>query len=491
MSVSTSFVTTSDGVRIAWSEIGSGPTLVLVRGWITHLELTWGEPAFREFITHLAVHHRVVRFDTRGSGLSDRDVVPPGLDDLVLDVEAVIGALHRDSPHSTAPVDADRVVLWGSTFGGPIAIAYAARHPDRVDRIVLDGTYANGHDAWPPERSRSISSLLSTVRDDPEAAYAALSYMTSPEPSTRHEQRVDRVMQSIAPELLLHYYGLALDFDVTDAAAALTCPTLVLHRRGSRVVPFDTGRSLAATIPGARFVGLEGTGHNLWEDPAGPALRAFADFTGVPAPAPSTPPGTVDPGTGAGAGARTAEDPALVTIMFTDIYASTALTGQLGDAAAQELVHFHDAAVNTALAQHSGRAVKHTGDGILAEFPSASGALACASAIQDRFDARNEEQPDAPLLVRIGLNAGEPIAERGDVFGTVVQLASRLCAAADPGEIVVANVVRELAAGKSFQFVDLGTADLHGFPEPVRRYALRREHATRPGSRRGRPRGDS
>jgi class 3 adenylate cyclase len=473
MSVPTSFVTTADGVRIAWNEIGVGRPLVLVRGWITHLELTWTEPAFRDFVTQLAGHQRVVRFDTRGSGLSDREIPRPGLDDLVLDVEAVIDALDLlEADERTNPV-----VLWGSTFGGPIAIAYAARHPERVESIVLDGTYANGRDAWPPERSRTISSLLSTVRQDPEAAYAALSYMTSPEPSTRHEQRVERVMQSISPELLLHYYGLAVEFDVRDAAAALQCPTLVLHRRGSRVVPFETGRALAASIPGSRFVGLEGNGHNLWEEPAGPALRALAAFTGAPLPAPASPAPPPAP-----------PDSPLVTIMFTDIYASTALTGRLGDAAAQELVHFHDAAVDEALARHGGRAVKHTGDGILARFPSASGALACAAAIQDRFDARNRDEPDSPLLVRIGLNAGEPLAERGDVFGTVVQLASRLCTGAEPGEIVVANVVRELAAGKGFRFADLGEADLRGFPEPVRRYALRRENASGPGPQPGDPR---
>jgi len=473
MSVSTSFVTTADGVRIAWSEIGSGPPIVLVRGWITHLELTWAEPAFRDFILELATSHRVVRFDTRGSGLSDRDIAYPGLDDLVLDVEAVIDA---------ADTDGEEIVLWGSTFGGPIAVAYAARHPERVERIVLDGTYASGRDAWPPERSRSIASILSTVREDPEAAYAALSYMTNPEPSTRHEARVDRVMQSIAPDLLLHYYGLAVDFDVRDEAAALQCPTLVLHRRGTRVIPFDTGRELAASIPKARFVGLEGSGHNLWEEPAAPALRAFAEFIGAPAPS--------IVGAGPATPAPRAPDPALVTIMFTDIYASTSLTGRLGDAAAQELVHFHDAAVDAALTEHGGRAVKHTGDGILAQFPSTSGALACAITIQERFDARNEEQPDSPLLVRIGLNAGEPIAERGDVFGTVVQLASRLCAGAEPGGIVVATVVRELAAGKGFQFTDLGEAALRGFPEPVRRYELRREHASRPGSGPGDSRGN-
>lgn len=453
--VSTSFVTTTDGVRIAWTDTGTGPPLVLVRGWVTHLELTWTETAFRDFVLHLAREHRVVRFDTRGSGLSDRDVPLPRLDDLVLDLEAVL-----------APVTADgtAAVLWGSTFGGPIAIAYAARHPERVAALVLDGTYVCGRDAWPPERSRSIASLLSTVRQDPESAYAALSYMTSPEPATRHEARVERVMQSIAPELLLYLYGLAVDFDMRDEAASLRCPTLVLHRRDSKVVPFDVGRTLAATIPGARFVGLDGRGHNLWEEPSAPALHAFSEFLGAAPP--------VD-----AAGATATAAPALVTLMFTDLHASTALTNQLGDAAAQELVHFHDLVVREALARHGGRAVKHLGDGMLVEFPTTSGALSCALDVQDRFDARNRDQPDSPLLVRIGLNAGEPLAEDGDVFGTVVQLASRLCSAAAPGQVVVANVVRELAAGKGFTFDDLGEVELRGFGLPVRHFALRRDHA--------------
>jgi class 3 adenylate cyclase len=469
MTVPTSFVTTADGVRIAWSETGAGTPIVLVRGWITHLELTWTEPGFRDFVIGLSTHHRVVRFDTRGSGLSDRDVDHPGIDELVTDAEAVIDALGDD-----------QVILWGSTFGGPIAIAYADRHPQRVERLVLDGSYASGREVWSPARSRAIAGLLSSVREEPEAAYAALSYMTSPQPSTRHEDRVERVMQSIDPELLLYYYGLAVEFDEGDAAARLRCPTLVIHRRGSRVIPFETARELAAHIPGAQFVGLDGDGHNLWDAPAEAALRAMQDFVGAPPLASrELEPEITD-----------AQDSSLVTIMFTDLVASTALTTRLGDAAAQELVRFHDAAVGDALATHGGRAVKHTGDGILARFPSSSGALACAAAIQDRFDARNRDAPDSPLLVRIGINAGEPVSERGDVFGTVVQLAARLCAIAEPGEIVVANVVRELAAGKGFRFLDLGEADLRGFSEPVRRFALEREHASRPGHRPGDPRGE-
>lgn len=444
------FVTTSDGVRIAYAELGDGPPLVLVRGWITHLELMWSEPGFREFCQQLAAHRRLVRFDARGNGLSDREIKRPELDALVSDLEAVMDEL-----------SIGKAALWGSTFGGPIAVAYADRHPERVERLVLDGTFARGRDAWSPDQRRTFAAMVSALQDDPEMTYAAISYTTNPTPSTRHEERVARAVRSIAPELAVHLYALAVDLDVTDALSGVVCPTLVLHRRASRVVPFDVGRDLATLVRGARFVGLEGAGHNLWEEPADTALAVMCEFLGHAAPR-------------AAVATETGLESGLMMLLFTDLVASTALTTALGDSDAQRLLHFHNATVRDAVARHGGTEVKHTGDGILARFPSASGALACALAVESRFDERNRAEPERPLLVRIGINAGEPIAEDDDVFGQAVQLAGRMCAAAEPGEIVVANVVRELAAGKGFRFDDRGEARLRGFPEPVRLFTVRR-----------------
>jgi len=176
-----------------------------------------------------------------------------------------------------------------------------------------------------------------------------------------------------------------------------------------------------------------------------------------------------------GEGEEAAARPApsgLVTILFTDIESSTSLTQRLGDAKAQEVVGTHNRIVRDALKAHSGSEIKHTGDGIMASFPSASRALECAIAIQRAF-AEHNESAEEPIRVRIGLNAGEPVAEEQDLFGTGVQLAARIWAHAQPGEIVAANVVRELAAGKGFLFADRGKTALRGFGDPVRLHEVR------------------
>jgi len=174
-----------------------------------------------------------------------------------------------------------------------------------------------------------------------------------------------------------------------------------------------------------------------------------------------------------GARAALTEAGGLVTILFTDMEGSTVFTQRLGDAKAQEVVRTHNRIVRDALKACSGSEVKHTGDGIMASFASAIRALECAIAIQRAFAQHNEEHPDTPVRVRIGLNAGEPVAEEEDLFGTAVQLAARICAQAERGEILVANVVRELAAGKGFLFADRGEVALRGFEDPVRLYQVR------------------
>jgi adenylate cyclase len=170
--------------------------------------------------------------------------------------------------------------------------------------------------------------------------------------------------------------------------------------------------------------------------------------------------------------AQPADPGAFRTILFTDMEGSTTLTRRLGDAAAQQVLRTHNTIVRDALKAHDGSETKHTGDGIMASFPSASRALECAIAIQRAFAAHNESA-DEPIRVRIGLNAGEPVAEEEDLFGTAVQLAARICAHAEPGQILAPIVVRELAAGKRFLFADLGDVALRGFDDPVRLFEVR------------------
>jgi class 3 adenylate cyclase len=239
---------------------------------------------------------------------------------------------------------------------------------------------------------------------------------------------------------------------------------LVIHRRRDTAVNFEAGRELAALIPGARLVPLEGRNHAIFpNDPEyemyQQAVEEFLAEDRKPAKRKSRKVSAAAPS-------------GLVTILFTDMEGSTSLTQRLGDAGAQELLRSHNSIVRDSLKAHGGSEIKHTGDGIMASFATASKALACATAIQTTFAERNETA-DEPINVRIGLNAGEPVAEDQDLFGTAVQLAARVCAHAEPGTILASNVVRELSAGKPFLFSDQGDVVLRGFEDPVRLYEVR------------------
>ncbi len=170
---------------------------------------------------------------------------------------------------------------------------------------------------------------------------------------------------------------------------------------------------------------------------------------------------------------QTPAESAFRTILFTDMKGSTTITQRLGDARAMDHLRTHDAIIRDALKAQAGNEVKHTGDGIMASFASVSRSVECAIAIQRAFIAHNEQNPDPPIRVRIGLSAGEPVTENHDLFGAAVQLASRICDCAEPGRILVSNVVRELCLGKGFLFAERGDAELKGFAELVRLYEVR------------------
>jgi class 3 adenylate cyclase len=235
-------------------------------------------------------------------------------------------------------------------------------------------------------------------------------------------------------------------------------PTLVMHRRGDHV-PFAGGRELASRIPGARFLPLEGNNHlPSTHEEAMELVTPVVDFLAE---------------TEKRRHGLSAEEAIPITIMFTDIEGSTSLTQRLGDAAAQRIVREHDDTVRKALGSYLGKEIKHTGDGIMASFFSASRAVGCALQIQGTFAVRNITNPEDAVRVRVGLNAGEPIPQGKDLYGTSVQLARRLCDRAEPGQVVVSDVVRQLVAGKGFVFENLGAETLKGFNEPVTLFRVR------------------
>jgi class 3 adenylate cyclase len=378
-------------------------------------------------------------------GLSNRDVEVPDIDAFVRDLEAVMDRL-----------ELDKVVLWGSMFGGPVAVRYAARHPERVSKLILDTTWARPSDLQVSDDvARLTATMIELMRVSPEPALAYSSYLSDPVPEARHEDRVERARRSIAPDMLADLYLSIGEMDVESDAASVAAPTLVLHRRECSV-PLAAGQRLASLIHGARFVGLDGRSTNIWEGDAQAPMSAIVNFLELSVPDFAPP-----------------EARGITVLLMTDLVESTAVTALLGDAGAEPLQRFHDDVVRVALGEHGGVETAHTGDGILARFSSAAAAVRCAQQIQQRFEGRNAED-DQSLYVRIGLNAGEPIGEGGEMFGAAVQKAARVCAAASPEEILVTPVVRALVEGKGFEFEDRGEHPLKGFADPVVLYAVKR-----------------
>ena len=441
------FCTTPDGVRIAYAVAGDGPPLVHVPGWISHLELDWALPASREIWESYARHFRVIRMDKRGTGLSDRNVGDYSLEARVRDLEALVDHL-----------ELREFALSGVSEGGPTCVSYAANHPERVRRMVLYGTFAKG--AGIGGGAELIAGVKAVVKAEWGVGSRLLSDLFLGEDADPALAQVftEYQRQGATREDAYAMLEVNAEIDVTDLLAMVRAPTLVVHARADRIVPIDAGRELAAGISNARFVSVEGSHVNplasgVLRDVALPFLLEGLESKDSTA-------------------ARAAPG-GLVTIMFTDMEGSTALTQRLGDEKAQALLRQHNGIVREALRAHNGSEIKHTGDGIMASFPAASKALESAVAIQREFAANAERTPEPAVRVRIGLNAGEPVAEEADLFGTAVQMAARVCAHAEPGQIVAANVVRELAAGKGFLFSDLGDIALRGFEDPVRLYEVR------------------
>ncbi len=456
------FCTSSDGTRIAYATAGQGPPLVRGLGWLTHLEYEWENPLWRTFIDGMSGQNLFVRYDGRGMGLSDRRVSDYSLEAQLRDLEAVVDALGLEC-----------FALYGISQGGPTAITYALRHPKRVSHLILYGSFARMEWYLDTEEGRQQAAAMLTLvghgwGSDLPAHRQFFTSLFMPDAdidAIRAFNELQRV--SASGDNVLNLMTAMLDIDVRPILPQVTVPTLVIHRRGDAIVPFESGRELATGIPGARFLSLDGRNH--WPLPSEPVARVMAkaiyEFLGEGEEAP------------AARGVPSREPGGLVTILFTDVEGSTALTERLGDARARDVLRNHERIVREALRTHGGAEVKAMGDGFMASFSSATRALECAIAMQRAFAAHADEHPETPIRVRIGLNAGEPIAEDEDLFGTAVQVAARLCAHAQPCQILASNVVQELAAGKGFAFSDQGEATLKGLDRPVRLYEVRWEES--------------
>jgi class 3 adenylate cyclase len=420
----------SGDVNIAYQVMGDGPLdLVVVPGFISHLENDWDEPRSAHFLERLASFSRLIRFDKRGTGLSDRPGGLPDLETRMDDVRAVIDA-----------VGSERSALFGYSEGGPMCCLFAATHPDRTTALVLYGTYAaklDPDDAYPwavtweqrqayadqVEREWGDESELGNMAPNADAALTAW-WRT-------------RARASASPGAARALILMNSRIDVRRVLPTIWVPTLVLHRRGDRDSRPEEGRYIAEHIPGARFVELAGEDHIPWID-ADQIVDEVEEFlTGVrrgPEP-----------------------DRVLATVLLTDIAGSTERAAELGDRRWRELLEAHHALVRRELARWRGREVDTAGDGFLATFDGPARAIRCACAIRDGVH-------NLGLEIRAGLHTGECEIIGDKVGGIAVHTAARVASRAGAGEVLVSGTVRDLIAGSGIELEHRGVHTLKGIP---------------------------
>jgi class 3 adenylate cyclase len=446
------YAKTSDGVNIAYATYGSDEPLIFVMNPAgSHVQLEWEHgPLIKAAISFLAAERLVVRYDQRGVGLSDRDVADISLPARLRDIEAVADHMRLGS--------FDLVAL---ETGGLPAIAYSAKHPERVSKLVLINCFARGRDAIETTRGQALHRIQDDWKLLTDTA-GANSLGMGHEEALRYGAFI---RECIDQDMWIRLDEAQQDIDLSDLLPEVRALTLIIRHSGIEWLSMDATRELAAGIPDSQLITIEG----LYPDRPDRLFNAASEFLGFGvqhSTEPASRPAATPPEAGA-----------MRTILFTDVEGSTALTDRLGDAKARDLLREHERIAREALKAHAGSEVKAMGDGFMASFSSATKALECAIAVQQAFAQRNESAEE-PINVRIGLNAGEPIAEddpggRGDLFGTAVNMAARIAAKADAGEILASNVVRELVAGKDFLFSDRGDTELRGFEDPVRLFEVR------------------
>ncbi len=437
------FATTDDGVGIAFWEIGSGMPLVIANSWsISHAELEWTVPSVASFYVELAERYRLIRFDPRGIGLSDD---PPGgweavtssgaqqamsTHEMGLDISAVAKACGLDS-----------FALMAVVVQGPVAIEYAATHPDSVTPLILCDAVAKIDSSYLDPFIRGQMAIAQSERelgvDLPVTMWERLV------PGDELAEWANLIRHARSRQRLFKTGPLAqMEWNAEPFLGSVVAPTLVLSARNPDFDFLSTARRLAAGIPRSQLRVVNGKSTPYVADRV--AVHEAIDAL-------------LNPNTGAPY--RSASG--FLTVVFTDIVQSTEFVRRVGDERGRAAVRDLEEQVAALASKHSGRVVKNLGDGSLLSFGSNSSAIAFALDLQDACS-------DGPLQMRVGMAAGEPIQEDGDIHGTVVAQASRIGDLGDAGEVIVSDTVRQLAAGKGFDFEPRGEASLKGFDEPER-----------------------
>jgi class 3 adenylate cyclase len=426
----------SGDVHIAYQVIGTGPLdLVFVSGFVANLDLIWEEPAQAQFFSRLASFSRLILFDKRGTGLSDRLAGIATLEDRMDDVRAVMDA-----------AGSERAALYGVSEGGAMSMLFAATYPERTRALVLYGCYAR----HPTITADSLAQHVELI----ERLWGTGEYwgrFMVPSRVANESSRgafARRERQSASPSAAISVLQMNSELDARHILPTIRLPALVLHRIGDTRITIDAGRYLARHIPGAKLVELPGTNHAPYGE------REITDRIADEVEEFLT-------------GSRTVSEPdrVLATVMFTDIVGSTKQAVALGDRRWRTLLYEHNEAVRQQLARFRGREVKSLGDGFLATFDGPARAARCAAAIAGAMSPLG-------IAVRSGLHTGEIEIMREDVGGIAVHIAARVADLAGPGEVLVSSTVRDLVAGSGLRFRDHGTHTVKGLEESLHLYAV-------------------
>ena len=424
----------SGDVHIAYQVVGQGPLdLVYVPGWVSHVEQAWEEPTLARFLCRLGSFSRLIVFDKRGTGLSDRvpDDKLPTLEERMDDLRAVMDA-----------AGSERAAVFGVSEGGNLCALFAATYPERTTSLVMFGTFAkriwSPDYPWAPtpEKRQQEYELV-------EREWGNLMDLARYVPSKIGDQAFARhltaYMRSAAsPGAAVALLRMNTQIDIRLVLPTIRVPTLVIHRTGDRDAHVEEGRWLAARIPGARFVELPGDDHLPWVGDQDAILDEIQEFlTGI---------------------RQSPElDRALATVLFTDIVGSTELAARLGDRAWQALLEQHHALVRRELDRFRGREVDTAGDGFFATFDGPARASRCACSIRDAVRQLGIE-------VRAGVHTGEVELTGEKIGGIAVHIGARVAATARASEVLVSSTVKDLVAGSGIGFTDRGIHELKGIP---------------------------
>jgi pimeloyl-ACP methyl ester carboxylesterase len=441
----------SGDVSIAYAVVGEGPfDLVFIAGWVlSSLEVAWeGPPA--DFFRRLASFSRLILFDKRGTGLSDRTTGVPDLETRMDDIRAVMDA-----------VGSKRAAILGVSEGGPMTLLFAGTYPERTAAAILYGVGPSNVRAedypWAPTEEewnqyvRREAQRAGTQEWVDERLEIFAPSMAKDEDARRWWRRWVRT--STSPAAVMALRQMNKEIDVRHTLSAIRVPTLVIHPVGDKVAMIEEGRYMAERIPGAQMVELDGVDHGWWvqRDPLARETERFLR-------------GIWD----RGEWDMVETDRVLATIMFTDIVGSTEKLAALGDRRWRELLQQHHAVVRRQLVRFRGRELDTAGDGFFASFDGPARAIRCALAISDSVHALG-------LDVRAGLHTGECEMAGGKVGGIAVHIGARVAALAGPGEVLVSSTVKDLVAGSGIRFQDRGPSQLKGVPDEWRLFAVERD----------------